>query len=878
MKLLLFLARRILSLRYKVILSNHEVLKHDGPILLLPNHVALVDPRIIVSFLWKYLKVSPVASEKYYSKPWFKQIMDMLWTVPVWEMWKWADPEEVKKVFREVVEAMKWWNNILIYPSWQIFRQGFESIKWKQAAYNIANLMPENTKVIGIRDRWLWGSIWSMARDNGQTWFWKIYLKCIWYVIANLIFFVPKRVVTIQMKDITDKVNLYKKMSLNEFNWFLESFYNKYGEEKINYKKHYFYYNDVKNRKKPEIITGSEVEINAVKDHDLSKIDKEVKKRIIDKISKIKEIKVSSVKEDSNLILDLFFDSLDTAEIKSYVQANFTWASNPPITDLKTVWDLIMMAVGESDNEEGLKECDWWEKGKVGLLKKKLTSDNTSILTLWKQNFSKNKSDNFMWDNIFGMQSKKDFIIKAYLIADYIKKIEGEYMGIMLPAVWSAPLLIIATYLAGKTPVMFNWTLWKEAFDHCVKFSKVDKILTSSNFYDRVTNDFLEKHNKKWKFVFLEDLLKNVSTWNKVWALLKSFYMPIPKSQDNAVILFTSGSESLPKAVPLTHKNLISDITWSLDIFNIKTDDRIIAFLPPFHSFWFTINTIMPLITGLQAVYTPDPNDAKTILNIIKYTKVTSITATPTFLKMIMSLASWDDLKKIRYAVVWAEKCPTEVFKKFKDLCPKWTILEWYGITECSPVVSINPIKWSKPWTVWKIISCLECKIIDMDTNDESEVWKQGMIYVWGSSIFKWYLDKKLESPFEDIDWKSYYKTWDLWFLDSEWFLSITWRLKRFIKIAWEMISLPFVEWVLLEKYGSDKELKIAIEALEEDWEAKIVLFSLEHVEIEEVNDYLRKRWVSNLVKVSEVIKIEEIPVLWTGKTDYKELKKLISF
>jgi acyl-CoA synthetase (AMP-forming)/AMP-acid ligase II len=501
-----------------------------------------------------------------------------------------------------------------------------------------------------------------------------------------------------------------------------------------------------------------------------------------------------------------------------------------------------------------------------------------TILSQWKKNFSKNKSENFMWDNVFGMQSKKDFIIKAYLIADYIKKVEWDYIGIMLPAVWSAPLLIIATYLAGKTPVMFNWTLGKEAFDHCVKFSKVDKILTSSNFYDRVKNDFLDEHNNKWKFVFLEELLKNVSIFDKVWALIKSFYMPVSNLSENAVILFTSWSESLPKAVPLTHKNLISDIKWSLDIFNLKQDDRLIWFLPPFHSFGFTINTIMPLITGLQAVYTPDPNDAKTILNIIKHTKVTSITATPTFLKMIMSLASWNDLHNIRYAVVWAEKCPNEVFKKFKKLCPDWVILEWYGITECSPVVSINPIESSKPWTVWKIILSLECIIIDMETNKEVKTWEQGMIYVWWSSIFKWYLDKKIETPFEKIDWKSYYKTGDLWFLDEDGFLTITWRLKRFIKIAWEMISLPFVEWVLLEKYGSDEELKIAIEALEKDWEAKIVLFSLEYIETEEVNDYLRKRWVSNLVKVSEVIKIKEIPVLWTGKTDYKELKKLISF
>ncbi len=538
-----------------------------------------------------------------------------------------------------------------------------------------------------------------------------------------------------------------------------------------------------------------------------------------------------------------------------------------------------------------------------------------TITTLWKKEFSKNKKEKFIWDNISWMQTKKDFIIKAYLISDYIKKIDWNYIWIMLPAVWSASLLIISVYLAWKTPVMFNWTLWKEAFDHCVNFSKVSKILTSSNFYDRVKNDFLEEYNtnnnpsqpsfntkerSKASLIFLENLLKNISLKDKIKALIKSLYMPVPNTPllDKegkgivAVILFTSGSESLPKAVPLTHKNLIENIKGSISIFELKNNDRLIWFLPPFHSFGFTINTIMPLITWLQTVYTPDPNDAQTILNIIKHTQITAITATPTFLKMIMNLASEDDLKNIKYAVVWAEKCPKEVFEKFKKLSPNWKILEWYGITECSPVVSINPIEWAKPWTVWKVIPNLKCRIIDVETQEDSEIWEQWMIYVSGSSIFEWYLDENLESPFEKLpplnplltkEGKAQneqgvvrYKTWDLWKLDTDGFLTITWRLKRFVKIAWEMISLPFIEAILLEKYGSEEELKIAVEALENEWEVKIILFTLEHIETDEVNDYMRKRGVSNLVKISDVIKIEEIPVLWTGKTDYKILKAMI--
>ncbi|MDD5770209.1 MAG: AMP-binding protein [Candidatus Gracilibacteria bacterium] len=506
-----------------------------------------------------------------------------------------------------------------------------------------------------------------------------------------------------------------------------------------------------------------------------------------------------------------------------------------------------------------------------------------TILTLWKKEFCKNKSENFLWDNILGIQNKKDFIIKAYLIANYIKNIKGDYIGIMLPSVGSASLIIIATYLAGKIPVMFNWTLGKESFKHCKDFSKVENILTSKNFYDKVKNNFLEEYNKENTFMFLEDLLKNISLINKIKAFINSKLMLIPNLPETAVILFTSGSENLPKAVPLTHTNLIENIKGSLGIFELKSDDILLGFLPPFHSFGFTINTIMPLITGLKVVYTPDPNDAKTILEIIKHTSVTAITSTPTFLKMIMELASKDDLRSLKYVVVGAEKCSEEIFKKFSELSPNGIVLEGYGITECSPVVSINPIIGSKPGTVGKIIPNLDCKILDLNSRNEIKIGEQGMIYVSGNSIFNGYLDENIESPFEKIGidtegnghkLKLYYKTGDLGFLDKDGFLTITGRLKRFIKIAGEMISLPFIEGILNKKYSNN----IAIEALEKDGNVKIVLFTTENIILEEVSKYLRESGVSNLVKISEIKILESLPVLGTGKMDYKVMKNMISF
>ena len=148
-------------------------------------------------------------------------------------------------------------------------------------------------------------------------------------------------------------------MSLWEFNRYLENFYNKNWEEKVKFIKHYWFYNNVKNKKEPELIKWSLKELNNIKNHDLSKIDKKIKDSIIEKITLIKEIEKNSINENSKLVIDLFFDSLDLSEIKSFVAVNFKNSSNPPIWDLKTVWDLIIMAIWGSDSVEEMKRCNW---------------------------------------------------------------------------------------------------------------------------------------------------------------------------------------------------------------------------------------------------------------------------------------------------------------------------------------------------------------------------------------------------------------------------------------------------------------------------------------------------------------------------------------
>lgn len=151
-----------------------------------------------------------------------------------------------------------------------------------------------------------------------------------------------------------------------------------------------------------------------------------------------------------------------------------------------------------------------------------------------------------------------------------------------------------------------------------------------------------------------------------------------------------------------------------------------------------------------------------------------------------------------------------------------------------------------------------------------------GMIYVRGKNVFNGYLDTSISSPFCTIGGEPWYSTGDLGYLDADGYLFITGRLKRFVKIAGEMVSLPFLENILLEAYGNTEFISLAVETKEHEGVVKIVLFCMGDLELETVNDYIRSKGVSNLIKIHEVQRVEMIPVLGTGKVDYRVLKEKI--
>jgi acyl-CoA synthetase (AMP-forming)/AMP-acid ligase II len=343
----------------------------------------------------------------------------------------------------------------------------------------------------------------------------------------------------------------------------------------------------------------------------------------------------------------------------------------------------------------------------------------------------------------------------------------------------------------------------------------------------------------------------------------------------------------LPKAVPLSHQNLIANIRDVLNTVKLYETDRLVGFLPPFHSFGLTVTMLLPLLAGVQAVYSPNPTEADTLAKIIDAYGVTVLVGTPTFVGGIVRVATEKQLDSLRFAVTGAEKCSQQVYDMMAAKCKKAVILEGYGVTECSPIISINDENDPKPSSIGKLLPSLECLLLHPDTQriagPASATLKPlplpatGVLLVRGPSVFAGYLNFTGNSPFVEIEGKQYYNTGDIVSIDQLDLMTFQGRLKRFAKLGGEMISLPAIESVLESAFPSesDKGPTLAVEATESD-HPELVLFTSREIDREEANNKIRAAGLSGLHSIRRVIKLDSIPLLGTGKTDYRALKEML--
>jgi 1-acyl-sn-glycerol-3-phosphate acyltransferase len=241
-KILAFKIRLLLRLRYKISIKGSEIIQNNSPILFLPNHQALIDPFILLSHIYRFSTVTPVISEKYFDMPVAKWYFKRMGAVRVSDLEAGSrDTNVLKLITRSVYKGFLRNKNIVIYPAGQLAGQGTEKIFNKKSAYHIVSKIPEDVQIVGVRMTGLWGSMWSKAKTGKSPDFFVQFMKGLFYLLANLLFFLPKRRVSLEFEDITSIAREKAILGQKPFNLFLEDFYNQHGEEPALFLKHIFY-------------------------------------------------------------------------------------------------------------------------------------------------------------------------------------------------------------------------------------------------------------------------------------------------------------------------------------------------------------------------------------------------------------------------------------------------------------------------------------------------------------------------------------------------------------------------------------------------------------------------------------------------------------
>jgi long-chain-fatty-acid--[acyl-carrier-protein] ligase len=483
-------------------------------------------------------------------------------------------------------------------------------------------------------------------------------------------------------------------------------------------------------------------------------------------------------------------------------------------------------------------------------------------------------------DDLSSVVTYERMLMGALVMARRFERLPATNVGLMLPASVACDIMLLGLLLAGKRPVLLNWTTGPANLRHAARLSGLTHAITSWRLRDR-----LGLAIEGVEFVDVEDLSRQVGWFERVRAFLAVRLGPagvrrqVPRAvpDDQAVILFTSGSEKAPKGVPLTHRNILSNQQGALTVIGPTRRDAILSFLPMFHSFGFTVTGVLPLLAGVRVVHHPDPTEGAALARKVAAYRPTLVAGTPAFIEHLFERARPGELDSLRLIFVGAEKCPPALFEKARRLVPHAQLVEGYGITECSPVVAANRPEANRPGSVGRPLPGVEVCVLDLDTNEALPPGRMGMLLVSGPSVFPGYLGDEA-SPFVERQGGRWYVTGDLVEIDPEGFIHFRGRLKRFLKAGGEMISLPALEEPLALRYPPDENgPRVAVEGVETEDGRRIVLFTTEPITLKEANAWLIEAGFRGVMRLDEVRRLDRIPVLGTGKIDYRQLRAMIA-
>ncbi|MCH9621627.1 MAG: Bifunctional protein Aas [Chlamydiia bacterium] len=892
-----------IRLRYKFVIKGKEHLKDkkllEKGVLICPNHPTVgLDPFIVQMFVGNRFDMIPLVGEDFFSVWVLKPFMWATRARPVLSFdnavtdYKY---KETEKLYNEVIEDLKNGEKVLLYPAGGLKHGPKERIGGRSLAYRVMQDAPD-TEMLLVRMSGMWGSALSTAQSEGVTpSMVKLFGKAIWKCLLNGIFFAPRRKILVEFERPPE--NFPKHGKKLEFNRWLEDFYNSYPTQENLYSKEINDQDRVTEEPLiilPEYFWSKKLPkakiLKKEKHHyDDLYIPGQVRRNILFELSELSGKSVKEIKDEDELVYDIGLDSMDIASVYTYIDSHFDLDPDVQPKDLKTVKDLFLAAMHinkKKKKEEKEIPAGGWPHERRRRKNPEFAKGDT-VIEAFLNSCDRMGAQAACADLASGVLDYHTMKRAAIILAEKIKKLDGEYIGVLLPSTAGTYIIQMAIYLAGKVPVPLNWTVGTYFMNHAINLVDLRNIISSKKFLKRLGSVDLGEAIEK--IVAIEDIKSEITVLDKIKGVIRAKQSakaiikrccPNLTGDDMCVMLFTSGSTALPKAVPLTHRNILSNQKAALKNMNLNSEDVLLKCLPPFHVFGWSLS-LLPLFTGVRVYYSPDPLDGGTLAKMILKWKCTILMMAPTFLAHLFKVASIGQLKTLRLVISGAEKAQASLLDFISKL-GHVKFIEGYGLTETAPILCCGSVFENSMIGVGKVID--SCEVIIMNTescermHDPHQV---GEVLARGESVFGGYYKQDNRDVFISVDGKTYYRTGDLGYFDENGNLLLEGRLKLSFKRGGEMISSQAIETTLAEcareKNWIDKDqvaaaLFAVVPKEKQGQSTRIVLFTSLNVTIEQINTALKEKGFARLYKINEIVKLKEMPIMKNGKICYREL------